>query len=121
MKVCLISPPTVSEFNDRLVVESEALRLIAEHAPMGVLSLAAVLDSQGIETEIIDLNRLYYAYVNGQHRSRGVDFCSYALDNFGSFSADIFGFSTICSSYPLTLRLARGLRERVPETRILLG
>src|SRR2546422_3504726 len=121
MKVCLISPPTVSEFNERLVAESEALRLIAEHAPMGILSLAAVLDGQGIQTEIIDLNRLYYQFVNRECRRQGIDFCCYVIENFQSLSADIFGFSTICSSYPLTLRLARGVRETHPQSCIILG
>ena len=55
MKICLISPPTVIEFNERLVAESEAARLIFEHAPMGILSLAAVLEQQQVEAEIIDL------------------------------------------------------------------
>src|SRR5687767_10420319 len=75
MKVCLISPPTVTEFTERMVVESDALRLIAEHAPIGILSLAVVLEQQGLEPEIIDLNRLYYQYVNcGEKNGNG--FCS---------------------------------------------
>lgn len=121
MKVCLVSPPTVSEFNERLVIESEALRLIAEHAPMGILSLAAVLDLQGVETEIIDLNRLYYQYVDGKYRRQGIEFCSYAVDYFQKLTAEVFGFSTICSCYPLTLRLARRVRQIHPESRIVLG
>ena len=41
LKVCLVGPPTVTDFNfeDPEVVETEAIRLIAEHAPIGVLSL----------------------------------------------------------------------------------
>jgi len=121
MKVCLISPPTVIEFNERLVAESEAARLIFEHAPMGILSLAAVLEQQQVEAEIIDLNRLYYQYVIGGHRSEGVEFCAYASRELASVSADVFGFSTICGSYPLTLRLARAVGETHPEAAIILG
>lgn len=121
MKVCLISPPTVIEFNERLITEFEATRLIFEHAPMGILSLAAVLEQQGIESEIIDLNRLFYAYISGDSRSQGLDFCSYATAEFGKITADVFGFSTICSSYPLTLRLANGVRTMHPEAAIILG
>jgi radical SAM superfamily enzyme YgiQ (UPF0313 family) len=121
MKVCLISPPTVSEFNERLVAESEALRLIAEHAPMGILSLAAVLDQQGLQPEIVDLNQLYYEYVGSDHRRNGIDFCSYVNSALEKLTVDVFGFSTICSSYPLTLRLARGVRATHPESQIILG
>ena len=122
MKVCLISPPTVAEFSERLVAESEALRLIAQHAPLGILSLAAVLEQQGIQPEIIDLNRLYYQYVSSGERCRnGIGFCEYVTRTLESLSVDVFGFSTICSSYPLTLRLARGVRVTHPEATIILG
>ncbi|MEO8435903.1 MAG: radical SAM protein [Pyrinomonadaceae bacterium] len=121
MKVCLISPPTVIEFDERLVAESEAARLIFEHAPMGILSLAAVLDQQGVETEIIDLNRWYYEYASSGVRRQGVEFCAYAGKQLEGSSADIFGFSTICGSYPLTLRLARNVRATHPQAAIILG
>jgi radical SAM superfamily enzyme YgiQ (UPF0313 family) len=121
MRVCLVSPPTVSEFNERLVAESEALRLIAQHAPMGVLSLAAVLDQQGVETDIVDLNRLYYEYVNGKHREQDMQFCAYVDNHLKTFAADVFGFSTICSSYPLTLRLARAVGKTHPNATVILG
>src|SRR2546423_1250376 len=121
MKVCLISPPTVIEFNERLVTEFEATRLIFEHAPMGILSLAAVLEQQGIESEIIDLNRLFYKYISGDHKKSGLDFCTYAAEAFAGVTADVFGFSTICSSYPLTLRLARAVRSTCPDVFIMLG
>lgn len=121
MKVCLISPPTVIEFSERLVAEFEAAQLVFEHAPMGILSLAAVLEEQGIESEILDLNRLFYTYITGDFRNEGVDFCSYATGELRGITADVFGFSTICSSYPLTLRLARGVRETHPEASIILG
>jgi len=121
MKVCLISPPTVTEFNERAVAEFEAARLIFEHAPMGILSLAAVLEQEGIESEILDLNRLFFTYIAGDLRNQGVDFSSYAIGELSGIRADVFGFSTICSSYPLTLRLARGVREVHPEAAILLG
>src|SRR5215471_7933986 len=121
MKVCLISPPTIAEFSARQVTESEAIKLIAQHAPMGVLSLAAVLEQAGIEVEVIDLNRLYYQYVGTEQSRDANDFCAYATDKLAAANADVFGLSTICSSYPLTLRLARGVRRAHPDCRIMLG
>src|SRR5262245_32529039 len=121
MRICFISPPTVLDFNERLVAESEAARLIFEHAPTGILSLAAVLDQQGCSAEIIDLNRWYYDYVSRGLKRSGVEFCVYAAEQLRDISADVFGFSTICGSFPLTLRLARIVREAHPEGFILLG
>jgi radical SAM superfamily enzyme YgiQ (UPF0313 family) len=121
MNICFISPPTLGEFNDRFVADSEALRLVFEHAPMGILSLAAVLDQQAVQVQIVDLNRLYHSYVNTGLRKDGIEFCTFAAREFESISADVFGFSTICSSYPLTLRLARMVRDTHPEALIALG
>ena len=121
MKICFISPPTVVEFNERSVDETEAARLIFEHAPSGILSLAAVVDQQQLEVEIVDLNRLFYEYVIAGLRQHGVEFCGYAARRLESISADVFGFSTICGSYPLTLRLAQAVAETHPEASIILG
>jgi radical SAM superfamily enzyme YgiQ (UPF0313 family) len=122
MKICLISPPTVIEFGERKVEACEAVRLIASHAPMGVLSLAAVLEQHKIEPQVVDLNSLYYDYVshetNGKTRQ---DFCSFAGDALSRITADVFGFSTICSTYPFTLRFAKRIRKDHPRSYIVLG
>ncbi|HEY0319574.1 MAG TPA: radical SAM protein [Pyrinomonadaceae bacterium] len=101
---------------------SEARRLIAEHAPLGILSLAAVLEERGVTASIIDLNRLYYKYLGSSEDGveRG-DFCSYVIQHLEPMSFDVFGFSTICSSYPLTIRLARGVRSTHTNARIIFG
>lgn len=122
MKVCLISPPTLTEFRERQIADSDAHRLIAEHAPLGVLSLAAVLDQSGLRPEIIDLNRLHYQYINSnEHKSEGGGFADYVIRHFTPKQFDVFGFSTICSSYPLTLRIAQGVKRIHPEAKIVLG
>ncbi len=120
MKICLISPPTLTEFNDRVVDETEAARLIFQHAPMGILSLAAVLGRQGVAVEVVDLNRVYHDYLNGGFKEE-LEFCDYAGRQLREITADVFGFSTICSSYPLTLRLARGVRRAHPDAFVILG
>lgn len=80
MRICLISPPTLTAFTERQVAESEALRLVAEHAPMGILSLAGVTEANGCTPHVIDLNRLYYDYVAGRScQDAGADFFSYAV------------------------------------------
>lgn len=122
MKVCLVSSPTVTEFNERQMAESEALRLIAEHAPVGILSLAAVLVERGITPHIFELNRLYYDFLATDATCRGVNgFVSYVVDKLLAEPFDVFGFSTICSTYPLTLRLAQGVKSRNPGATVIMG
>lgn len=122
MKVCLISPPTGREFEERKVTEQEAARLVAESAPLGILSLAAVLDTQGVRPHVIDLNWHYYEYLTHEApRGEGLSFTDYAARVLEPLDFDLFGFGTMCSSYPLTLRLAREVRRSHPGARIILG
>lgn len=122
MKVCLISAPTANDFADREMLESDALRLVAEHAPLGILAIAAVIEERGIVPHIIDLNRLYYDWVRSETAAEEkLDFCAFAARHFESLSFDVFGFSTICSSYPLTLRIAREVKRLHPHSTIVLG
>jgi radical SAM superfamily enzyme YgiQ (UPF0313 family) len=122
MKVCLISAPTASELDNPKLAEAEALRMMAEHAPLGVLSLAAVLEAKGLEPEVVDLNRLYYAF----HHSRDgsalpVDFGEFVSSYLAGVDADFFGFSTVCSSYPLTIRIATAAKRLHPNSIVALG
>jgi len=122
MKVCLVSAPTANDFDKIEIAESDAVRMIAEHAPLGILSLAAVLEQERIELEVVDLNRLYYECLRSEEYREGrVDFCTYAGRFFEAKSFDVWGFSTICSSYPLTIRVAREVKRRHPDASIVLG
>jgi radical SAM superfamily enzyme YgiQ (UPF0313 family) len=122
MKVCFISPPTLSEFEGGRVTEKEAARLIGQAAPLGILSLAAVLEARGIESEVVDLNWQCYEYLAfSAQRREGLTFTAYAARAIEPLNFDVFGFGSICSSYPLTLRLARELRRSHPAAKIILG
>jgi radical SAM superfamily enzyme YgiQ (UPF0313 family) len=117
MRVCLVSPPTATEFEDRAVAESEAVRLFAEHAPLGILSLAAVLEERGIAVHVVDLNRVYYRYL----RSAGDDFCTFATAHLEPLECDVYGFGTLCNSYPLTIRIAQRLKTSRAASRVIFG
>lgn len=122
LKVCLVGPPTVTDFEDPEVAESEAIRLIAEHAPIGVLSLAAVLEQHGASPEVVDLNRLYYAYLRSPGEASGKpDFCAYVAGELQNAEFDVLGFSSICSSYPLTIRIAEAMKRARPGVPIMFG
>src|SRR5579859_1478878 len=120
MKVCLISAPTANQFDGRPVDEADAARIMGELAPVGILSLAAVLETKGLQPEVVDLNRVYYSWLQDPARSK-TDFCSFAGSYFAGRDFDFFGFSTVCSSYPLTLRIAAEVKRVHPESVVALG
>jgi hypothetical protein len=122
MKLCLIAPPTLDQFDEGPLCQSEESRLVSEHAPIGVLSLAAVVEARGITPRILDLNRLHFEHSwPNPHQYRRVDFCSFTVGKLSSFELDVVGLSTMCSTYPLSLRIARELKRSRPRVTIVLG
>ena len=120
MRICLISAPTANQFDNRPVDEMEAARIMGELAPVGILSLAAVLETKGLQPEVVDLNRVYYDW-RQKSKQNEIDFCNFAGAYFASRDFDFFGFSTVCSSYPLTLRIAAEVKRLHPESVVVLG
>jgi radical SAM superfamily enzyme YgiQ (UPF0313 family) len=120
MKVCLISAPTANQFDGRVVGEAEAARIMGELAPVGILSLAAVLEAKGLQPKVVDLNRVYYSWLQDSKRAE-TDFCSYAGAYFATHDFDFFGLSTVCSSYPVTLRIAAEVKRAHPKSVVVLG
>ena len=120
MKVCLISAPTASQFAHQAIGERDAARIMGELAPVGILSLAAVLEAKGLQPEVVDLNRVYYSWVQDPNRNK-TDFCSFAGAYFAGRDFDFFGFSTVCSSYPLTLRVAAEVKRVHRNSVVALG
>jgi radical SAM superfamily enzyme YgiQ (UPF0313 family) len=120
MKVCLVGAPTAHEFDDHVMGEAEALRAIAEHAPLGVLSLAAVLEERGLHPEVVDLNRLYYEFRRANEKDED-DFSPFAASYFRDRRFDFVGFSSVCSSYPVTLRIACEVKRLQPDSVVAFG
>ena len=120
MKVCLISAATANQFDSGRVGDRDAARLMGELAPVGILSLAAVLEAKGLRPEVVDLNRLYYDWLQDSNGNRA-DFCSFAGAHFARRDFDFFGFSTVCSSYPLTLRIAAEVKRVHRRSVVVLG
>lgn len=50
-----------------------------------------------------------------------IEFFPFVMERLRSLSFDVFGFSSICSSYPLTMRLAVDVNRLNPHSRIVLG
>ncbi len=119
MQVCLVGAPTVTEFEEAEEAESEQVREAAGELQLGVLSLAAVLESLRCPVRVVDLNGLYYKFL--AVRGDGEDFCGWASRAIAWQGADVYGFSSICSSYPLTIRIASALKASRPEAMVLFG
>jgi radical SAM superfamily enzyme YgiQ (UPF0313 family) len=118
MRICLIGAATVTDFGE--FADSPRIREGGELPPLGILTLAAILREQSAAPAVLDLNRLYYEYLGEAGARSENDFCAYAVSKIPS-GFDIIGLSTICSSYPLTIRLARRIKDAYPDTFIMLG
>ncbi len=120
-RVCLVTAPTAAEFQEPEEFSSVSVQAVSGDPQLGILSLAAVLEQRGDLCRIVNLNRFFLEYANaaGGHRVR--NFSSAAAELIAGTEADIYGFGSICSSYPLTLRLAERVKALRPRSTILLG
>jgi hypothetical protein len=129
-RVCLITALTIADFID--LTATVAARRDAG-AQIGVLTLAAVLRQRGYATDYVNLDEWFLDFLpirrgDGSERaedpglgSASVSFLEFVLDRLNLLSYDLLGLSSICSSYPLTLRLAQELKRRRPPVPIILG
>lgn len=120
MKVALITAATVTEFSDADEINSQSVRSAASEPQLGVLSIAAVLSARGDTVHLVDLNRIYLEYVGNDNRSPINGFARVAAQVIVTSHADLYGFGSICSSYPLTVRIARAVRA-MPRVYYPLG
>ena len=121
MDACLITGPVVTGFRTREELDSEAVRSAASEPHLGILSLAGVLEASGSGPEIFNLDRFYFDYAVAVSEFEPSGFAEAAARLIVAKNAEICAFSSICSSYPLTIRIAKTVKAMRPETTILLG
>jgi radical SAM superfamily enzyme YgiQ (UPF0313 family) len=119
MNVCLITAPITTEFADLEELTSRTVRRTAAEPQLGVLSLAAVLESHQHNPRILDLDVLYLNHASS--RMSPCEFAEAAGDLISKTTAEVYGFSSICSSYPLTIRIAERVKTLRPSSTILFG
>jgi len=107
MKICLVN----SDYYD------VNPRLPQGHCPMGLLMLAAVLEQNNYEVALLDFPWL----VNQRDLIIDDEFSSKLARLTIEKTPDIIGFNTLCSSYPLVLRMAQHCKELNPKVKIILG
>lgn len=122
MRLCLVAPPAIELFEEGSFAHSKVSREMAEDLPLGILSLAAVLEERAINAEMLDLNLMYFqrSWPDPYHYQK-IDYCSFAIAELSELTFDVIGLSTMCGSYPLTLRIAREIKRLRPETVVILG
>ena len=121
MKVCLVGAPAVTDFDNREFAESDAVRLVAHQAPLGVLTLAAIVRQAGVDVDVVDLDALYYEYLRTADVREPDGFVRLAAGHLRGLTPDVLGFATLCSSYPVTLRIAEAAKSLLPQSVLLLG
>jgi len=120
MNLCLVSAPTATDFEDGADAQSSEVRRAAETPQLGILALAGVLDGRGTCPSIVNLNHCYYDYL-ASGRSGVDNFAPWAADVILSTQAAVYGFSSICSSYPTTVRIAGCVKRSRPDCVIVFG
>src|SRR5205807_8106430 len=68
-----------------------------------------------------DSNDWYCEYLRCGDRRRNLTFSDYAADRLAFLDADLYGFSTICNSYPVTVQIAEQLKRLRPGSVVLFG
>ena len=117
MQICLVTYPTANEFDRNRIDQSRTLQELTNRPSLGILTLAAVLEKLGHQIKVVDLNQLYLSFSSDLSNS----FADYAAHHLSNIAADNYGFSSICSSYPLTIRITRLLNQYRNDSSIILG
>jgi radical SAM superfamily enzyme YgiQ (UPF0313 family) len=121
MHCCLITAPTVTEFRSRGELISDAVQLAASLPQLGILSVAAVLERCGDRPHLVDANTAYLEYADRPGGLKEDAFAEHLAEIAVRSNADLYGFSSICSTYPLSIRVARAVKNLRPHAMILFG
>lgn len=121
MHVCLITAPTVTEFRSAKELCLDAVRSSASDPPLGILTIAAVLEEHGNTPDIVDVNHAYMRFAQSSGEFDATSFAEIVASAIVENEADVYGFGSICSTYPLTIRIARAVKSKRPHSIILFG
>lgn len=121
MHFALITAPTITEFRTPEEIASKAVQQAALQPQLGILSVAAVLEAEGDCPHVFDVNAEYLRFAASVGTDRIDDFAHHLAGTIVRANADVYGFGSICSTFPLSLRVARAIKEMRPYATILFG
>jgi radical SAM superfamily enzyme YgiQ (UPF0313 family) len=87
------------------------------YIPLGLLSLAAILEKKEHEVFVVDLNLL----INNGKIAYNADFYQNVAEYLKKYNAKVLGFSTVCDAYPYTIQIAQKYKKMDNNTLIILG
>lgn len=142
LTVCFITALSSEDFVDPELTARNSRSFLAGN--VGVLTLAALLREKQYEPHVVNLDLLFLDFLTRGGSCTAVKdevvneaavdhewqfgspegsnhFFSFVVEHLKTLSFDVFGFSSICSSYPLTLRLAKEVKTFNPHSQIILG
>jgi len=94
--VCLVTPPSAFLLDERVFVS------------LGILKVAAALESEGHPVSLLDLSGIE-------------NYLDPLVDHLADARPEIVGVTTTTPQLPAAVRIVETIRERSPNTRILLG
>ena len=111
MRVSLVSSVNLSSWYDQEREDADP------SPPLGLLALAASLEQTGHTPLIYDVNH----ELSEGCVEVGDSFYAGVASRILAASPDLVGFSTLCSSYHIALRLAEAIKNVSPKTPIVFG
>lgn len=111
MRVCLVSSINLMGWLDLDFEPAKA------SIPLGLLSLASVLEHNGHQVKIVDFN---YALIE-KEISLDKNFYASAATKILNHQPECVGFSTTCNSYHMMLRIAEAIKIKAPDILVVFG
>ena len=121
MHFALITAPTVTEFRTPEEIRSTAVQQAALQPQLGILSVASILQQWGDLPHLFDVNAEYLRFASDAGEAHVDGFADHLATLAVRSNADVYGFSSICSSFPLSLRIAHAVKQLRPHSTILFG
>ncbi|MHC4325746.1 MAG: hypothetical protein ACYSUX_15870, partial [Planctomycetota bacterium] len=100
-EICLVNPPTTGQ-QDSI------------YFPMGLVTLGTLLKNHQIPFEIVDFD---FESRNDRSLSQWFFFKQYAIRRLEQTQSQVFGISSVCSNFPVSLLLAKQIRKKWPSSR----
>ncbi len=104
MKVVLVFPPFYLESMYNL-------------PPLGILNLATSLEGLGHEVKLLD----FVLAIREKKLKLDRDIYDNCCEEVLSESPDVVGFSAQCATYPAVIQVARRIKEKKPDVKIVVG
>ena len=119
--ICLIAAAVSTDFEDPDELANRQVREAARTPKVGVLALASMLERAGALPCVFDLDCAYETYREEGRYPDLLAFPNWVAPRIVASGARIFGFSSVCSSYPLTVRIAERVKLEAPGCIVLFG